>query len=281
MRTYFDCLPCLMDQALRAARLASDDEEKVKQVLDEVGLIIRNTPMNRTPPETAMAVYRKIREITGSPDPYRELKNQSTRIALGLYPALKTRINKSNDRVLAAIKIAIAGNVIDFGVNHISDIDNKIAGILEDDLAVCDYNRFREQLDITNEILYIGDNAGESVFDRILIEELEKPVTYVVRSAPVINDVTEVDAVQAGLDTVATLMASGTDAPGTVVRICSPEFREKFYRSKFTISKGQGNFEALSDTSVPVFFLLIAKCPIVARDIGVHVGDMILKGPPA
>jgi uncharacterized protein with ATP-grasp and redox domains len=183
--------------------------------------------------------------------------------------------------LLAAIRLAIAGNVIDFGINRSLDIEKDIDRIFGQDLAVSDYNAFRAYLNETDEIVYIGDNAGESVLDRILIEELNKPVRYIVRSAPIINDVTYTDAVQAGLDKVSTLMASGTDAPGTIMEICSPEFIETFFRATLVISKGQGNFEALSDTSAPVFFLLIAKCPIVARDLGANVGDMILKKSPA
>lgn len=281
MRTYLDCIPCLMNQALRAARLATDNQEIIKRVMDEVGLMIKDIPMENPPPKTAMRVYRIVAEITGNSDPCRNLKSHHTRMALELYPTLKEKINQSSDRLLAAIRFAIAGNVIDFGINHNLDIEEEIDQILKQDLAVSDYDKFREYRAFADEILYIGDNAGESVLDRILIEELNRPVSYVVRSAPIINDVTYTDAVLAGVNKVSILMTSGTDAPGTVMENCSREFREKFYRSKFVISKGQGNFEALSETSAPVFFLLLAKCPIVARDIGVNVGDMILKGPPA
>ena len=277
MRTYLDCIPCLMNQALRAARLATDNEEIIKTIMDEVGLMIKDIPMENPPPKTALRVYRIVAELTGNPDPCRDLKNDHTCKVLELYPTLKEKISRSNDRLLAGIRLAIAGNVIDFGINYSLNIEKDIDRILKQDLVVSDYDQFREYLAVADEILYIGDNAGESVLDRILIEELNKPVRYIVRSAPIINDVTHTDAVQAGLDKVATLMASGTDAPGTVMEICSPEFREMFYRSKLVISKGQGNFEALSETSAPVFFLLIAKCPIVARDIGVDVGDMILR----
>ena len=280
MRTYLDCIPCLMNQALRAARLATDNEKIIKTVMDEVGLMIKDIPMENPPPKTAQRVYRLVGEITGNSDPCRNLKNHHTRKALELYPTLKEKISRSTDRLHAAIRLAIAGNVIDFGIKYSLDIEADINQILKQDLAVSDYEPFREYLALADEILYIGDNAGESVFDRILIEELNKPVSYIVRSAPIINDVTYTDAVLAGLNKVSTLMACGTDAPGTVMEICSPAFREKFYRSKLVISKGQGNFEALSETSAPVFFLLIAKCPVVARDTGVNVGDMIFKASP-
>jgi len=279
MRTYLDCIPCLMNQALRAARLATRSEAQIKRILDQVGQMIRDIPMESPPPVTARHVYRIIEKVSGNADPCRSLKKSNTAKALELYPALKEKIERSEDRLLAAIRLAIAGNVIDFGVNQLLDIENDIDGKHQQDLAVSDYDRFKAHLAAADEILYIGDNAGESVLDRLLIEELNKPVRYIVRSAPIINDVTYPDAVQAGLDRVATLMDSGADAPGTVLDLCSPEFREAFDRSKMIISKGQGNFEALSETRAPVFFLLIAKCPVVARDAGADVGDMILKGP--
>ncbi len=277
MKTYLDCLPCFLSQALRTARIATDDEKKVKRVLDEVGMMLRDIPLESTPPESGRLIYRKISKITGNLDPYREMKSESTKKALSLYPSLKSRVEKSNDRVLAAIKIAIAGNVIDFGANWGFDLKHDISEVLEKDFAVCDYNKFKDGLDKADEILYIGDNAGECVFDRILIEEMKKPVIYVVRDVPIINDAIYEDAVQAGIDKVATILSSGTDAPGTILKTCSSEFKNIYKKSKFIISKGQGNYEALSSENRPIFFLLKAKCGVIADDIGVSEGDIILK----
>ena len=277
MKTYLDCLPCFLSQALRTARIATDDEKKVKRVLDEVGMMLRDIPLESTPPESGRLIYRKISEITGNLDPYREMKSESTKKALSLYPSLKSRVEKSNDRVLAAIKIAIAGNVIDFGANWGFDLKHDIGEVLEKDFAICDYNRFKAGLDKADEILYLGDNAGECVFDRILIEEMKKPVIYVVRDVPIINDAIYEDAVQAGIDKVATILSSGTDAPGTILKTCSSEFKNIYKESKFIISKGQGNYEALSSEKRPIFFLLKAKCGVIADDIGVSEGDIILK----
>jgi uncharacterized protein with ATP-grasp and redox domains len=277
MHTYLDCIPCLLNQALRAARLSTDDEHKIKQVLDEVGSMIKSIPMDNSPPATARIVYRKIKEITGNPDPYRKHKNRSTRQALALYPVLKNKVKQSRDRLLKAVQIAIVGNIIDFGVNQPFSVEAEIEALLSKDLNHSDYDRFKAELKNVDEVLYIGDNAGETVFDRILIDGLKKPVTYVARSEPVINDATCADAVLAGLDRVATLVTSGTDAPGTVLDTCDASFRKKFSRSRFIISKGQGNFEALSNETAPLYFLLIAKCPVIARDMGVNLNDMILK----
>jgi len=278
MKTYLDCLPCFMSQALRAARIATDDEKKIKKVLDEVGMMLKDIPLESTPPESGRMVYRKISEITGNSDPYKEIKSESTKKALSMYPSLKSRVEKSNDRLLTAIRVAIAGNIIDFGANRDFDLRKEIEEVIDKDFAICDYGAFKECLDKAHEILYIGDNAGECVFDRILIEEIKKPVIYVVRDVPVINDATYEDAAQAGLDKIATILSSGTDAPGTVLKTCSTEFKEVYNNSRFVISKGQGNYEVLSNEKRPIFFLLKVKCQVIARDIGVDEDDILLKG---
>ena len=277
MRTYLDCIPCFFNQALRAGRIATGDETKLKRLLDEIGTMLSDIPLESTPPETGMLIYKKVREITGVFDPYKELKRESTEKALALYDSLKHKVEKSNDRLLTAIRIAIAGNVIDLGVNRNFDIEEEIDMVLKQDFAIFDYDKFKHYSDKTNEILYIGDNAGESVFDRILIEEMKKPTIYVVRAMPVINDVTYEDAVQAGIDKVASILSSGTSAPGTVLETCNAEFKEIYKKSDFVISKGQGNYEGLSDDNHPVFFLLKAKCRVIADDIGVNEGDIVLK----
>lgn len=277
MKTYLDCLPCFLSQALRAARIATSDERKIKRVLDEVGIMLKDIPVESTPPETGRMIYKKIREITGNPDPYREIKRESTQKAVSLYQTMKSRIERAEDRLLTAIRIAIAGNVIDFGVKGDFDFKKEVQETVDADFAVCDYNEFKTCLEKAGEILFIGDNAGECVFDRILIEEMNKPVTYVVRDVPVINDALYEDAVEAGLDRVGTIISSGTDAPGTVLSTCSNEFREIYDNSKFIISKGQGNFEALSNEKRPIFFLLKAKCKVIANDIGINEKDILLK----
>jgi uncharacterized protein with ATP-grasp and redox domains len=219
-----------------------------------------------------------VREITGNADPFRELKRESTQQALALYPSLKMTIEESNDNLLTAIRIAIAGNVIDFGPSGSYDIDTAIKEALEKDFAICDYPAFKKYLKASTRVLYIADNAGETVFDRLLIEQMNKPVTYAVRETPVINDATVEDAVQAGIDKVATVVSSGTDAPGTILSTCNPEFRQMLDRSEFVIAKGQGNYEGLSDENHSIFFLLKTKCRIIADDIGVTNGDIVLKG---
>ncbi|RKX55956.1 MAG: hypothetical protein DRP50_01495 [Thermotoga sp.] len=278
MKTFLDCIPCFFTQALRTARTVTDDEKVIKRVLDELGTMIKDISLDSSPPETGRVVYHLISEITGERDPYQEVKKNHIDKALSLYDSLKELVKKSNDNLLTAVKFAIVGNIIDLGAVREFDIEGEINGISESEFAISDYVKFKKCLEDADDILYLGDNAGESVFDKILIEEMKKPTKYVVRDAPIINDVTYEDAVRSGIDEVAAIISSGSDAPGVVLDLCSDDFKKTFRDAKFIISKGQGNYEALSEEKYPIFFLLRAKCPVIARDLGVTVGDIVLKG---
>ena len=277
MRTYLDCIPCFMLQALKSGRTAGLEDSQIKVLLDEVGSMIRDLPMESSPPETGAVIYQKIREITGIKDPFKKIKEENTREALHLYPYLKSTVRNAKDPLLTAIRVAMAGNIIDFCVNKTFDLQKDIHLILRQAFAIFAYQAFRRQVRKAKKIYYLGDNAGETVFDRILIEELGKPVVFAVREIPVINDVTYEDAIMAGLDKVAEIVSSGSTAPGNVPALCDPVFMKKLHLADMVISKGQGNYEGLSDESLPAFFLLKVKCPVIARDLGVAENSIILK----
>ena len=278
MKTYLDCLPCFMNQTLRAGRIATNDETKIKKLLDEVGTMIKDIPMENTPPVTGEIIYRKISEITGNYDPYKKIKQRNIEKALSLYPSLKEKVKKSDDRLLTALRISIAGNVLDYGVNTNFNINKEIEEVFKKEFAISDYKKFKYFLNDSKEILYLGDNAGEAVFDKILIEELGKAVTFVVREVPVINDITMKEAEQIGIDKIAHVISSGTTAPGTILDLCNDDFIRKFNKADMIISKGQGNYEGLSGVDRSIFFLLKVKCPVIARNIGVKENTIVLTG---
>jgi len=276
MRAYLDCFPCFLSQTLKTSRLITSDEEKIRHILNKVSLLFPKIPKYATPPEIGREVYRVIGEETGVIDPYREIKKKCIEQALSLYSEMKEIISSSKDKLLTAIRLSIAGNVIDFGANPDFELREDINKILTQELKICHYREFCEILRKAKKILYLADNAGETVFDRLLIEELGKSVIYVVREKPVINDATMEDAHLSGIHEVAEVISSGCDAPGTILKFCSEEFLEVYKSSDLIISKGQGNYEGLSDEPYPIFFLLKAKCSIIAHDIGVKEGDIIL-----
>ncbi|MBN2662465.1 MAG: DUF89 family protein [Bacteroidales bacterium] len=277
MKTYLDCFPCFMTQALRAARLTTTDETKIKAILDQVGCSIKDMPATATPAENGAKVYEIIRSITGVYDSYKQIKQNSIKEAKQMYSYLKNKILQSDNPLETAIRIAIAGNIIDFGVNIDFNLKQDVEKILFQDFAFFDFENFTNQINKAKTILYIGDNAGESVFDKLLIETINKKTIYAVREIPVINDSVMEDAINSDLDKVATLISSGSKAPGTLLNQCSNEFLEIFNSADIVISKGQGNYEGLSDADRSVFFLLKAKCYIIANHLNVPVGSIILK----
>lgn len=284
MKTYLECIPCFFRQALEASKLSKADETTQKKVLDELSRLIPEIGLNSTPPEMGRIIYQLVGRITGEKDPFKEIKQKSNKQSLELYPDLKTKIETSNDRLLSAVRLAIAGNVIDYGVQNHFVIEEEIENCLQRDFAIFDYEDFKEALDKTDRILYLADNAGEVVFDKILIEEIRKldsprgrQIFYVVRDRPVINDALVEDAHACSIEEVAEVVSSGSDAPGTILELCSQEFLKLYEQARMIISKGQGNFEALSDEDKPIFFLLKAKCSVIAKDIGCRMGDVILK----
>ncbi len=277
MKTYLDCYPCFMEQALRTSRVATNDKKKIKKILDETGAMIKNMPMENTPAESGMLVYNKIKEITGVADPYFNIKQQHIKEAKTLLPEMEAIIENAEDPLLTAIRIAIAGNVIDLGINKPFNLLEDIKKILTQEFALFDYESFKKDLTAAKNILYIGDNAGESVFDTLLIKQLKKPVIYAVRSQPVINDVTIKEAIDSGLDKVSEIIDSGCKAPGVVLSHATNKFLQVFNNADLIISKGQGNYEGLSDENNTIYFLLKAKCSVIASDLNVKEGDIIFK----
>ncbi len=277
MKTYLECIPCFFRQALFAARAATNDEVKIKQVLDKVAGIVPDIPLDNPPPETARLVYGAVRDVTGVEDPFKHHKDKSIKNALQLYGKLKSAVEKAEDPLRTALSVAIAGNVIDLGASQGFDIDGEMKDVLNKTPVINHYASFKQSVEKAPFILYLGDNAGETVFDKILIETLGKPTIYAVRDIPIINDATIEDAEKSGIGEVARIMSSGCDAPGIILERCSSEFLELFRSADVIVSKGQGNLESLSEVRRPIFFLLKVKCKIAARHIGAPEGELILK----
>ena len=288
MRTYLECIPCFYRQALDAAQIAGADELIQKKIIDELSQLIPNFSLETAPPEMGREIYSLVGKISGVKDPFKEIKENSNKFALKLYPKLKQEIENSEDRLLAAAKLSIIGNIIDYGAKNSLNVAEEIDYLFKGNFIINNknnsttfkYNQFKEALNKVDTIIYLADNAGEVVFDRLLIEELVKElgkeVIYVVKGKPIINDALIEDAIFCGINKVTKITSSGSDAPGTILKHCSPEFMELYQDAELIISKGQGNYEALSEEDKSIFFLLRAKCPVIARDVGCNVGDMVL-----
>jgi len=221
MRTYLDCYPCFLRQALDAARLAGADESQQKVVLDRVLDALRQIELSSTPPEIGDRVHRIVRQEVGDSDPYRAAKETGTRQALALYPRLKSLLAEADDPLEVAVRLSIAGNIIDLGPDQQYDLWDEVERVLAQPFAIDDGAAFRQVLSRAGQVLYLADNAGETVFDRLLIETLDVPVIYAVKGGPILNDATRKDALAAGVGHVAEIVSTGSDAPGTLLDRCS------------------------------------------------------------
>jgi uncharacterized protein with ATP-grasp and redox domains len=279
MRVHLDCFPCFLRQAIIALRLGTNDASLQKAILKSTLEDIQKTDTLKPPAFTTTFIHRRIRQMLGT-DPFKDIKSEYNQIALKLYPSLKTTIENSPDPLWTGTRLAIAGNVIDFGIFTSVDIEGTIRKALYSKIAVDDYSSLKDAIASTDEILYITDNAGEIVFDRLLIEiliQLGKKIKAVVKGSPVINDSTMADARESGLTKICEVMDNGSEAVGTILDWTSSAFQKTFKDAQVIISKGQGNFETLIGTEKKLFFLFQSKCNVVSKELGLSTGSMLLK----
>jgi uncharacterized protein with ATP-grasp and redox domains len=270
------CRECLREQTIRhATRLIPDPEER-QQLLGDIDHILKNAYESGLIMDVHLRVYEEIYRACKDPDPFREIKQRSTNEVLSLFPTLSRRVAQTEDPLALAVRYAIAGNVIDFALPLQMDLNDELEHALMRPLVINHLNTLRQRLSTAEFILYLGDNAGETVLDRLLIEIIGLPTTYIVRGAPVINDATEEDARQARLHEVAKVISSGSKHAGTVLEDCSTEVQELFAEAPVVISKGQGNYGSLIHQTREIFFLLKVKCDLVASHLNANVGDSIL-----
>lgn len=231
-----------------------------------------------TTPEIQRILNKIFCDIIGISDPFAAEKKSSNEIALDLYDTWKPKVATSANPFDLALRLAIAGNIMDYGANISFDIQQTITRVLMDNFAIDHSQLLRERVSDAQDILYLGDNAGEIVFDKLFIETMiNTNVTYVVKSKPVLNDVTMKDASQVGMFDVASVITNGFDAPSTVLSRCSNEFLRIYESADLIISKGQGNLEGLLPHSDPrIFFLLMVKCDIIANRLNVKKGDFVV-----
>jgi uncharacterized protein with ATP-grasp and redox domains len=281
--TQLECFPCFVRQALICLGTGDHPEALRHKVVRTTLAEAQKADMSRSPAHFTSGLHRRIRDMLGG-DPFAEIKSRYNRIALELYPGLKRTVAESPDTLATAARLAVAGNIIDFGIFTSVDIEGTVARALDEPFAVDHMEEFRTAVRGSADVLYLLDNAGEAVFDRLLIEEflaMGKRVTVAVKGGPVLNDCTVDDARQTGLDTLCPVVDNASDAVGTILEDVSPEFRALFDRSALVVSKGQGNFETLLGETLPqngpdIFYLFQSKCEVVSRFLDVAPRAMLV-----
>jgi len=226
-------------------------------------------------PEIQRALHHKLRELNGVVDPFYKEKQQSNRIAYKLYGEWKPKVLASDDPFNLALRLAIAGNIMDYGVDHVFDVQKTIKEAIHADFEIDHSSLLKQRIKDAKSILYLGDNAGEIVFDKLFIETIKHPnVTFAVKDGPILNDVTTHDAQDIGMYEVAEVISNGYDASSTLLEKCSNEFLDVYHSADLIISKGMGNLEGLINEKDPrIFFLFMVKCDVIAEKIQAPKGS--------
>jgi len=283
MRTYDECFPCLERQASDACGLCAMDAEQTAGVVESVGARLRSFPRSHSPVEMAVEIHELVRAAARQRDPYAAIKKQSNHACRESMNVFSESMAWSLDPFETATKLAIAGNVIDFGVyspDNLSrrDVIRSAQSTIGEALAGEPLAEFKSLTDRANRILYIGDNAGECFLDTFLLDQLPlDKLTYAVRGGPVLNDATIEDARAAGIHERCRIVDTGDNTPGVLLDRCSAEFRQVFNGADLVIAKGQGNYESLGETDAKTcVFLTKVKCPVIAEDIGYPAGSNVI-----
>lgn len=279
MQMSLECIPCIVNSFLRLFKSGFMPDSVQAAAMRRLLSYLSKADFNAPPPVLGQAMHRMIRDILGNPDPYRDVKDRYNQMMLNRYDEFMKLVSEAEDPFDKAMRLAIAGNAIDFGPQHLLDVNETIQRVLIADLAIDDSPRLRDELRDAKQVLYIGDNCGEIVFDRLFLKTLDHPgLTFCVRGAPVINDATREDALAVGIDKYARIITTGDDAPGVVWETSSDTFKACFRDADVIIAKGQGNLEGLLGMDANLYFMLVTKCEPVARKIDVQPNQFIIMG---
>jgi len=286
LRSYPECFPCSINQALRTVKMAGLGEAAQREAVLAAERALVGTDHEVPPAVVATAAIRAVEDLYPGVDPFLEMKVRTSKEALALYERIRPGLESDLawvglvERVRLSAKLAAAGNIIDFGVGLEFDLEATLAETLAKPLAIDHSEAFAHALIAGDSLLIVSDNAGEIVFDRFLMDEalrLGKQVYLSVKSGPVINDAMHEDAARAGIGDPVRVIETGSSSLGIVFEECSPEFTDIFRGAGVVLSKGQANYETLDAAERDVFFILRAKCPIVARELGVPAGASVLQ----
>ncbi len=277
LQTYYACYPCLLRQAVEAVDFVGLDEENARDILNDTMRILIDVDGSLTSAEIAALIHQNIIKKVGGVDPYKQAKKDSFQSAMEFYEEAKEIVSKADDPLAAAIKVSTAGNIIDFGPTANFDLHKTLQTAFREPFAIFDYESFRERLKDAKHILFLADNAGETVFDRVLIEEMHRPLEYVVKKAPIMNDALYEDAEMTNMPDYVKIIDNGSAIQGTVLHRCSKEFLEKYKAADLIISKGMANYETLPEEKERTFFLLKIKCDSISRLAGIPAGSFVFQ----
>jgi hypothetical protein len=278
MKILPECFPCLMRQTLNTVQQVTTDKAVQAAVLREVAAYMAQANADVPPAKFSQPMYAIVAQRTGVADPFDEVKRQTNALALQLLPEVSEQVRQSHDPLGKALHAAAAGNVIDAVIRGGFDVHADMLRQLRQPFQVNDLPVFRNMVKRGSKVLYLADNAGEIIFDALVVEQIHRlgaAVTVAVKSGPIINDAMMADAMAAGLPNRCTVMETGSADIGVNWDNASAALRATYDAADVVLAKGHGHFETLFDARhLGLFFLLKAKCPVVANVLNCNIGDL-------
>lgn len=278
-----ECIGCIAAQSRRVCEAIHADEALREQIISYVETALHTADFTLSPSVIAAPLYEGMAKLADTYDLYEEQKAHATAQAQHYLPFLRETIEHSNDPFIATLKTAVVGNVIDLAAEVSFDLHDAITSVFNTPFGKDDTEALRKKLNIAQNVLYIGDNAGEHLFDALAIQSLQKlypeiVFTYMVRGNPIINDVTMKEALEADMDAFCSVIDSGVPTPGFVYDLATDEAKNFFVTADLIIAKGMGNYECMTPQKRRnVCFLLKVKCSVVATSLGNNIGDIVCK----
>jgi len=281
MKITLECIPCIINSLIRLLKIGNHTDGVKEQAMRRLLKFITDADYQKSPPILGREMHQMIRDQLNDSDPYFEIKKKYNRMMLDMYSEIKSMVKSAKDPFDMAIRLAVAGNVIDFGPQDQLDVMDTIHRVVHSKIAIDDSKLLKNDLMDANALLYIGDNCGEIVLDKLFLETIDLPnMYYAVRGGPVLNDVTIEDAKMVGIDEIAKIITTGDNAPGAVLEATSEEFNQIFDNSDLIIAKGQGNLEGLMGVYQNIYYLLVVKCDLIGNFIGAPKGEFVVKKSP-
>ena len=259
--------------------MVTEDENIQKEIMKKYAKIIPEAvDKDISAPELAAEIQAYIKKVSGVKDPYKKLKENNLAMASAILEIVKNEIDDAEDPFLASLLMAAMGNSIDAGVSLNVEIEENIERALKHSFTINDYQKFLNDINKAQNLLFIADNTGEALFDKLLLQKLKNydlNITYVVREVPILNDLTKKEALEIGIDKYAEIISGVSKAPGMLMQTASADFLEAYNKADIVLSKGQGNLECLYQEEENIYYLLKAKCELIAKILDVEIGDFI------
>lgn len=276
----YECLICQVKALKNRLDKYKIAESRRNEIVGEIMQEIATVDLEKNySPEITRNILSKMEAFSDVTDPYEKEKEQSNREMLARYPEFRQKVQTSSNPFDTALRLAIAGNIIDFGPTHHFDVEETIMKVMSSDFAINHSEQLKAAIKNAKTILYLGDNCGEIVLDKLFLENINHPnIYFAVREKPVLNDATQKEAKEVGINEFAKIISNGDDTPSTLLHRVSPDFLEIYNAADLIISKGMGNYEGLMFESDPrIFFLLMIKCSVIGESLGVRKGEFVVK----